>query len=98
MSWSDRFAGRTAIVTGGASGLGKAVASRLAAEGGRVVLWDVDAAALEAAKNELATTHVRVVDVSDQAAVVGATADAADALGGHIDILINSAGITGATA
>lgn len=98
MSWSNRFASRTAIVTGGTSGLGKAVAARLVAEGGQVVLWDVDAAALETAGDEVGTAHVRVVDVSDQAAVATATADAAQALGGRIDILVNSAGITGATA
>ncbi|WP_116092339.1 SDR family NAD(P)-dependent oxidoreductase [Sphingomonas crusticola] len=98
MSWSDRFAGRSAIVTGGASGLGKAVASRLVAEGGKVVLWDVDAPALDAASDEVGTAHVRVVDVSDQAAVASATADAVQVLGGRVDILVNSAGITGATA
>src|SRR3546814_9278877 len=42
---SGRFAGRTAVITGGASGLGKAVAARLVAEGGRVALWDLTAEA-----------------------------------------------------
>ena len=41
--YAGRFAGRGAVITGGASGLGKEVARRIAAEGGQVVLWDVDA-------------------------------------------------------
>src|SRR5689334_4271862 len=40
---TDRFAGRTAIVTGGASGIGAGIAARLAVEGARLSLWDVDA-------------------------------------------------------
>ena len=76
MTWTDRFAGRTAIVTGGASGLGKAVAARIVAEGGKVLLWDVDATALHAVREELGEAHVRAVDVSDQVAVVSATAEA----------------------
>ncbi|HMI18956.1 MAG TPA: SDR family NAD(P)-dependent oxidoreductase [Sphingomonas sp.] len=98
MTWTNRYAGRTAIVTGGASGLGKAVAARIVAEGGKVLLWDVDAAALHAAKEEVGEAYVRAVDVSDQAAVATATAEARNTLGGQIDVLINSAGITGATA
>ena len=98
MSLGDRFAGRTAIVTGGAAGLGKAVAARIAAEGGQVLLWDVDAAALHAAKDEIGQVSVRAIDVSDQMAVAGATAEARNTLGGQIDILINAAGIVGATA
>jgi NAD(P)-dependent dehydrogenase (short-subunit alcohol dehydrogenase family) len=95
---ADRFAGRTAIVTGGASGLGKAVAARIVAEGGQVLLWDVDAAALHAAKDEIGQVSVRAIDVSDQMAVAGATAEARNTLGGQIDILINAAGIVGVAA
>jgi len=97
MSFAGRFAGRSAIVTGGASGLGKAVAARIVAEGGQVMLWDVDPAALESAREEVGTAHAQVLDVSDHAAVVNAAAAARDSLG-RIDILVNSAGITGATA
>ena len=97
MSFSGRFAGRSAIVTGGGSGLGKAVAARIVAEGGQVMLWDVDPAALESAREEVGTAHAQVLDVSDHAAVVNAAAAARDSLG-RIDILVNSAGITGATA
>jgi 3-oxoacyl-[acyl-carrier protein] reductase len=94
--YPDRFKGRTAIVTGAASGLGKAAAARIVAEGGKVVLWDLNAETLEAAKNDTGATAVFAVDVSDQAAVAVAAKASRDALG-KIDILINSAGITGAT-
>ncbi|WP_242148818.1 SDR family NAD(P)-dependent oxidoreductase [Sphingomonas sp. BAUL-RG-20F-R05-02] len=97
MNYAGRFDGRCAIVTGGASGLGKAVAKRIVAEGGKAVLWDVNADALEAAKAETGATDVYALDVSDQAQVEAAAA-AANAALGKIDILVNSAGITGATA
>jgi len=96
-AYAGRFEGRSAIVTGGASGLGKAVAKRIVAEGGKAVLWDVNANALEAAKAETGATDVFALDVSDQAQVEAAAAAANTALG-KIDILVNSAGITGATA
>lgn len=94
--YPDRFKGRTAIVTGAASGLGKAAAARIVAEGGKVVLWDLNAEALETARVDTGATAVFAVDVSDQAAVAAAARGSKDALG-KIDILINSAGITGAT-
>lgn len=96
MIYSGRFANRCAVVTGGASGLGKAAATRIVAEGGKVVLWDLNAAALEAAKAETGASGVVALDVSDQAAVAAAAKASAEILG-KIDILINSAGITGAT-
>ena len=96
MIYAGRFANRCAIVTGGASGLGKAAATRIVAEGGKVVLWDLNAAALEAAKAETGASGVVALDVSDQAAVAAAAKTSAEILG-KIDILINSAGITGAT-
>jgi len=95
--YAGRFAGRTAIVTGGASGLGKAVATRIVAEGGTVALWDVNADALAAAQAETGAVAVFALDVSDQAQVEAAAAGANEALG-RIDILVNSAGITGATS
>jgi 3-oxoacyl-[acyl-carrier protein] reductase len=94
--YPDRFKGRTAIVTGAASGLGKAAAARIVAEGGQVVLWDLNAEALEAAKADTGATATFALDVSDQAAVAAAAKGSFEALG-KIDILINSAGITGAT-
>ncbi|MBB5705708.1 SDR family oxidoreductase [Sphingopyxis panaciterrulae] len=95
---SGRFAGRTAIITGGASGLGKAVAARIVAEGGRVALWDLSADALDAARAETGAIHIEALDVSDAARVEAAAQASATALGGRVDILVCSAGITGATA
>ena len=94
--YADRFKNRTAIVTGAASGLGKATAGRIVAEGGQVVLWDLNAEALEAAKTDVGAAGVFALDVSDQVAVAAAAKGSKDILG-KIDILINSAGITGAT-
>ncbi|MFA4938560.1 SDR family NAD(P)-dependent oxidoreductase [Brevundimonas sp.] len=95
-AYQGRFAGRTAVVTGGASGLGKASAARIVAEGGKVVLWDLNADALKAAAEEVGATHVVALDVSDADAVAAAAEESNKALG-RIDILIASAGITGAT-
>jgi NAD(P)-dependent dehydrogenase (short-subunit alcohol dehydrogenase family) len=94
--YAGRFAGRTAIVTGGASGLGKAVAARIVAEGGRAALWDFDADKLAIAASKIGATHVEL-DVADPAAVAAAAAATQAALG-TIDILVCAAGITGATA
>ncbi len=95
--FAGRYAGRCAIVTGGASGLGKQVAARIVAEGGKVVLWDVNPDALAAAGDEVGASAVAALDVSDHAAVEEAAKASAEALG-KIDILVCSAGITGATA
>lgn len=92
----NRFAGRRAIITGGASGLGKAVAQRIVAEGGIVALWDLNAETLATAKVELGATHVEALDVADPEAVTRAAETTAAALGG-VDVLVCSAGITGAT-
>ncbi|CUS44184.1 MAG: SDR family NAD(P)-dependent oxidoreductase [Pseudomonadota bacterium] len=95
--YQGRFEGRTAIVTGGASGLGREVARRIIAEGGRVVLWDLKPEGLEEAKTDVGTSDAIAFDVADNAAVERAAAESLKLLG-HIDILVNSAGITGATA
>ena len=93
---------RTAIVTGGARGIGFAIAKRMLASGATVVLWDVDAAALDKAGAALqgqgtGDVHAAVVDVTDAAAI--ARAVAADLHErGKIDILVNNAGITGGNA
>ena len=94
--FSGRFSGRAAVITGGASGLGKAVAHRIVQEGGAVSLWDVNRDTLNAARADVAATHIAEVDVSDHAAVARAAKGATETLG-RVDILINSAGITGAT-
>jgi 3-oxoacyl-[acyl-carrier protein] reductase len=90
--FADRFAGQTAVITGGASGIGLAVAQRLTAEGARVSVWDISASALSAVATTFA--HTMMVDQSDEQAVARATAATLEQLGG-IDVLIVSAGITG---
>ncbi|MGA2892403.1 MAG: SDR family NAD(P)-dependent oxidoreductase [Xanthobacteraceae bacterium] len=92
--------GRTAVVTGGARGIGFAVAQKLHASGAAVALWDIDAAALGKAAASLQASgrvHTAVVDVTDEQSIAGAVGvlirDA-----GKIDILINNAGITGGNA
>jgi 2-dehydro-3-deoxy-L-rhamnonate dehydrogenase (NAD+) len=90
--FEGRFAGQSAVITGAGSGIGLAVAQRLAAEGARVSGWDIAAPALKAAGAVLA--HSVVMDQSDEKAVARATESAVRELGG-IDILIVSAGITG---
>jgi len=94
--YAGRYNGRAAIVTGGASGLGKAVAARIVAEGGTVALWDVNADALEAAKAETGASFSVALDVSDAEAVAAAAEASVKALG-KVDVLVCSAGITGAT-
>jgi len=87
---AGRVEGRSAVVTGGVSGIGAGIAARLAGEGARVSLWDIDAAAL--AKS--GAPHTVTLDVTDPEAVQRAAETTAAALG-RIDILIASAGITG---
>jgi 2-dehydro-3-deoxy-L-rhamnonate dehydrogenase (NAD+) len=91
-AFEGRFLGQTAVITGGASGIGLAVAQRLAAEGAKVSGWDTSAAGLDAAGSVFA--HKVVVNQSDENAVARATAQTVADFGG-IDILIVSAGITG---
>lgn len=93
----NRFAGHVAVVTGGASGSGRAVARRIVAEGGRVALWDTNEAALQAAKNETGASSAVKVDVTDYASITSAAEQTNRQLG-HLDLLVCSAGITGATA
>ena len=90
---SDRFVGRVAAVTGGARGIGLAVDERLAGEGARVALWDMDEAEAAKVAARLGGAAMRV-DVADEASVAAAAA-ASEAALGPIDILVNNAGITG---
>ena len=86
--------GRHAVITGGASGIGFAIAQRMLASGGSVTLWDRDEAALKAATATLgASSHGVSVDVTDQPSVQSAVQQTLKF--GDIDILVNSAGITG---
>ena len=94
--YKERFAGRTAVITGGASGLGLKTAKRIVAEGGRVALWDRNAESLAEAGREVGAIVTQALDVSDHEAVKRAAAQTRDALG-KVDILVASAGITGAT-
>jgi len=93
---AGRFSGRTAVVTGGASGLGLLAAQRIIQEGGRVSLWDLNASALAEAQKKLGGAHIVPVNIGDHQNVVTAAKQSKHALG-KIDILVNSAGITGAT-
>ncbi len=89
------FKGRTAAITGGAAGIGLAVARRLVASGARVALWDRDEKTLADARSQLGgSTLTLALDVADADGVQRAT-DATVAAFGGIDALICSAGITG---
>ncbi|TMG78536.1 MAG: SDR family oxidoreductase [Betaproteobacteria bacterium] len=74
------FAGRTAVVTGGAQGIGAAIAKRLQGSGAKVAIWDLDATPR--------------VDVADQASIESAVKRTVAELG-KIDVLVNNAGIAG---
>jgi 2-dehydro-3-deoxy-L-rhamnonate dehydrogenase (NAD+) len=94
------LAGRVAIVTGGAQGIGHAVAERMLQSGATVVLWDIDAARLteaEAALAKLGTVSTSTVELTLEADVEAATAEGVKRHG-RIDILVNNAGITGGNA
>jgi len=88
---AGRFAGKTVIVTGAASGIGKATASRIAREGGRVIASDIAADKLDALKAELPDADITVVpgDLTKQDAIDAVLAAAGD----RIDALANVAGI-----
>jgi 3-oxoacyl-[acyl-carrier protein] reductase len=94
--YANRFQGRCAIVTGGASGVGRETAARIVAEGGQVCLWDLDAGVLAEVAKATGASNFQVVDVSDNDAVVRAANASAEALG-RVDILVVGAGVTGAT-
>ena len=94
------LAGRTGIITGGARGIGLAIAERYLASGARVALWDADATALADAHDRLAANAGREriatcrADVTSQPSVEAAFAATLQAFG-KVDILVNNAGITG---
>jgi len=92
------LAGRTAVITGGARGIGYAAAQRMLRSGAAVALWDLDAQRLLQAANELSqlgpvSTHA--VELTDERAVEEAVGATLASHGGRIDILVNNAGITG---
>ncbi|MDW4498489.1 SDR family NAD(P)-dependent oxidoreductase [Sulfitobacter sp. D35] len=92
------FEDRVAVVTGGANGIGAAVAERIVASGGRAAIWDVDISNLEPRVSRLPEASRLPVqtDVSDLASVEAALAQTEEAFG-QVDILVNSAGIAGPT-
>lgn len=89
------FQGRHAVITGGAAGLGYAIAQRLIASGGRVTLWDRDLPAGRHAAEQLGAGAAFVqVDVADETSVADAVQSTVRREG-RVDALVNSAGITG---
>lgn len=91
------FEGQVAVVTGGASGIGFAVARRLAEQGAQLSLWDIRASALAQAKVALPQAHIQPVDIADYRSVETAVTSTEQALG-RIDVLVHSAGIAGKNA
>ena len=86
---------RNAVITGGAAGIGLAIAQRLAASGARLSLWDRDEKALAESARALGNgTHTAQLDVADESQVASAR-DATLAALGRVDVLVCSAGITG---
>ncbi len=91
---ADLFKDRTAIVTGGARGIGLACAAKIAEGGGRVALWDRDMDRAKQSAASLGSAIAVEVDVTDEASVAQALAATGDQLAPP-DILVASAGITG---
>jgi NAD(P)-dependent dehydrogenase (short-subunit alcohol dehydrogenase family) len=89
---AGRMAGRRVLVTGGASGIGKASAAAFVREGAAVALLDVNAATLEAAAREIGAAPI-MADLMDPARTAAAVEAAAQALGG-LDGVMNCAGVT----
>jgi NAD(P)-dependent dehydrogenase (short-subunit alcohol dehydrogenase family) len=90
---SDRMAGKSGIVTGGASGIGREIAAAFAAEGARVSIFDADGDAARTAATEIGAGAIAAtVEVTDEAAVAAAVEAVLGAYG-TIDFLINNAGI-----
>lgn len=91
---SARFSGRTAIVTGGARGIGLGIAQRLAGEGAQVALWDLDFTPFDSTTAGFEPVLQQRVDVADPASIRQGVEELL-ARTGRIDILVNNAGING---
>ena len=98
---SDRFTNQVAIITGGADGIGKGIAQRLATEGATVVLFDINSEQLERTVAEFNaqgyTVAGHVVDISQEGPVEAGIQSVVDTYG-KLDIMVNSAGIVGPTS
>lgn len=98
---SPRFSQQVAVVTGGADGIGKAVAHRLAREGAEVTLFDISGEKAAATAAEFAAegfkVHAEAVDISDEAAVKRGFEAVVARSAGRLDILVNCAAIVGPT-
>ena len=94
---TERLQGKSAVVTGAAHGIGAAIAKRLASEGARVVIADIEQDAASATANAIGsdggTAQACRCDVSDRESVAAAVAQAVAAWG-RLDILVSNAGIT----
>ncbi|MBX3706164.1 MAG: SDR family oxidoreductase [Pseudomonadales bacterium] len=90
----DRLAGKIALVTGAARGLGAQIARRFAEEGATVIVNDLNLAAAEATAKTLGG-HALACDVSDAASVTRMFAELREITGGRLDVLVNNAGISG---
>lgn len=90
------FRDQVAVITGGAQGIGYAVAQRMIENGATVVLWDFDAKRAEASAKKLGATAIHC-DISDWDSVRAAT-KATESQFDRIDVLVNSAGLAGANA
>lgn len=97
-----RFENQTAIVTGGAEGIGKVIARRLAEEGARVTLFDVDPVKAEATVAAFAgdglQIDARLVNIAEETEVKAGVESVAANVGGRLEIMINCAAIVGPTA
>jgi NAD(P)-dependent dehydrogenase (short-subunit alcohol dehydrogenase family) len=89
--------GQRVLVTAGAGGIGRAIATAFASAGARVHVCDVDAPALSALRAQAPAIGTTVCDIADRGAVQRMVAEAAAALGG-LDVLVNNAGIAGPAA
>jgi NAD(P)-dependent dehydrogenase (short-subunit alcohol dehydrogenase family) len=96
----QRFENQSAIITGGARGIGLAIAQRLESEGARVSLWEIDPAAVEEARSTFKNpdnVHSCTVNVGDPASVDAASKKTIADLE-KVDVMVNSAGVAGANA
>ena len=98
---TDRFKNRVAVITGGASGIGEGIARRIGAEGGQLVLFDVQEDSLQRAATAMQAQGIKVqtavVDVGDEDSVQEAFQAVADEHG-RLDVMVNCAGIAGPTS